>query len=105
MITAVVIYRLPATISRADCLAHFHSIAPGFSEVKGLLSKHFIWNENGRAGGIYQWERIEDAKAFYQGEWLDGILQRYGNYPEIEYFTTFAVCEADSGEVLITEEA
>jgi hypothetical protein len=28
---------------------------------------------------VYQWERIEDAKAFYSGPWLDGIVQRYGS--------------------------
>lgn len=105
MITAVVIYRLPATISRADCLAHFQEIAPGFSKVPGLLRKQFIWNESGRAGGIYLWERIEDAKKFYEGEWLNGILHRYGNYPQIEYFTNFAIFDAATGESLIAEEA
>jgi hypothetical protein len=30
-------------------------------------------------------------------------VERYGNYPEIEYFTTFAVCDARTGEVTYTE--
>jgi hypothetical protein len=83
MITAIVRYKLPASIKRADCLAHFH--------------------KNGTAGGVYQWDSIEDARAFYTGPWLDGIVERYGNYPEIEYFTTFAVCDARTGEVTYTE--
>jgi hypothetical protein len=32
--------------------------------LRGLISKHFIYNESW-AGGVYQWERIEDAHAFY----------------------------------------
>jgi hypothetical protein len=103
MITAIVRYELPATIKRADCLAHFHKIAPGFGDVKGLIRKQFIWSETGIAGGVYQWESIEDARAFYTGPWLDGIVERYGNYPDIEYFTTFAVCDAQTGEVIYTE--
>jgi hypothetical protein len=99
MITAIVRYQLPAAIGRADCIAHFHKIAPGFGEVKGLLRKHFIWNETGSAGGVYLWESIADAKAFYQGPWLDGIVARYGMYPEIEYFETFAITEVKTGEV------
>ncbi len=103
MITAIVRYKLPPSIKRADCLAHFHKIAPGFSGVKGLIQKQFIWSENGVAGGVYQWETIETAKAFYQGPWLDGIVERYGMYPEIEYFTTFAVANAKTGDIEFTE--
>lgn len=105
MITAIVRYKLPASIKRADCLAHFHKIAPGFRGTKGLVRKQFMWSENGTAGGVYQWDSIEEAKAFYQGPWLDGIVERYGSYPDIEYFVTFAVADAKSGEVDYTEPA
>lgn len=105
MITAIVRYKLPPSIRRADCLAHFHKIAPGFGEIEGLISKHFIWNENGTAGGVYQWKDISAAKAFYQGPWLDGIVERYGAYPEIEYFVTFAVTDALTGDVTLLETA
>ncbi len=64
MITAVVQYKLPPQIDCAACREHFHKIAPNFREVTGLISKHFIWSESGWAGGVYQWERIEDATAF-----------------------------------------
>ena len=79
------------------------AIVPGFGGVKGLIAKQFIWAENGIAGGVYQWDTIENARAFYTGPWLDGIVERYGNYPQIEYFTTFAVCDAITGEVNYTE--
>jgi hypothetical protein len=102
LITAIVRYKLPATIGKNECLAHFHKIAPGFAKEKGFIRKQFIWSENGIAGGVYQWETLADAKAFYQGPWLDGILSRYGVYPEIEYFVTFAAAE-QSGEVIYTE--
>jgi hypothetical protein len=102
MITAIVRYKLPPSIGREECLAHFHKIAPTFARAKGFVRKQFIWSETGVAGGVYQWDSLADAKAFYQGPWLDGILARYGCYPEIEYFVTFAVAEP-SGEVIYTE--
>jgi hypothetical protein len=104
MITATVRYKLPPHIDYAACREHFHKIAPGFREVKGLISKHFIWSESGWAGGVYQWERIEDAKAFYDGPWLDGIVQRYGMKPQIEFYEVFAVTDNTRGNVAFFKE-
>jgi len=99
MITAIVRYKLPATIGRKECLAHFHKIAPGFVSQKGLIRKQFIWGENGIAGGVYQWQTLEDAKRFYGGAWLDGIVERYGMHPEIEFYEVFALTDNARGTV------
>jgi hypothetical protein len=99
VITATVRYKLPPQIDRASCREHFHKIAPEFREVKGLISKHFIWSESGWAGGVYQWERLDDAKAFYSGPWLDGIVQRYGMRPQIDFYEVFAVTDNARGIV------
>ena len=105
MITAIVRYRLPPLIDRDACRAHFEKIAPGFRTVKGLHSKHFIWSENGTAGGVYQWQSLDDAKAFYSGPWRDGIVERYGMEPEIEYFDVFCVTDNVAGTVSIVDPA
>jgi len=99
VITATVRYQLPPHIDDAACREHFHKIAPGFRQVKGLLSKHFICSEGGWAGGVYQWERLEDAKAFYSGPWLEGIVQRYGMPPQIDFYEVFAVTDNARGTV------
>jgi len=105
MITATVRYKLPPHIDYAACRAHFHKIAPGFREVKGLLSKHFIWSESGWAGGVYQWETLEDARRFYSGPWLDGIVERYGMHPQIEFYEVFALTDNARGTVELFESA
>ena len=104
MITAVVRYKLPPQIDYAACREHFHKIAPNFREATGLISKHFIWSESGWAGGVYQWERIEDAKAFYTGPWLEGIIQRYGMKPQIDFYEVFAVTDNTCGKVELFKE-
>ena len=101
MITAIVRYRLPAHIGKEDCREHFKKIAKGFGEANGLIRKQFVWSENGTAGGVYQWQTIEEAKAFYQGPWLAGILERYNMYPEIEYFTTFVIMDNPGGKLSV----
>lgn len=103
MITAIVRYKLPADIGRAQCRAHFEKIAPGFGAVPGLIRKQFIWSERGVAGGVYQWESLDAARRFYSGPWLDGILGRYGSYPDIEYFDTFAVTDNPGGRVTLPD--
>ena len=105
MITATVRYKLPPSIDEAACREHFHKIAPGFRPVKGLISKHFIWSESGWAGGVYQWQTLEDAKRFYSGPWLDGIVERYGMRPEIEFYEVFALTDNARGTVELFEEA
>ena len=99
MITAVVRYKLPPPINCDACREHFHKIAPDFRKVTGLISKHFIWTESGWAGGVYQWASIEDAKAFYTGPWLEGIIQRYGMKPQIDFYEVFAVTDNTCGKV------
>ena len=104
MITATVRYKLPPHIDYRACREHFHKIAPGFRDVPGLISKHFIWNESGWAGGVYQWESVADAKAFYSGPWRDGIVERYGMEPQIEFYEVFAVTDNARGKVELFKE-
>src|ERR1700676_5188271 len=104
MITATVRYKLPPHINYAACREHFHKIAAGFRDVKGLISKHFIWRESGWARCGSQWERIEDAKPFYGGLWLDGIVERYGMKPQIEFYEVFAVTDNARGKVELFKE-
>jgi hypothetical protein len=67
--------------------------------VTGLISKHFIWSESGWAGGVYQWETLKDAQAFYSGPWLEGIVERYGMTPQIDFYEVFAVADNAHGTV------
>jgi len=103
MITATVRYKLPPHIDYAGCREQFQKTAPAFREVKGLISKHAIWSDSGWAGGVYQWERVEDAKAFYTGTWLDGIVQRYGVKPQIEFYEVLAVTDNARGKVELNQ--
>ena len=104
MITAVDRYHLPSSIDRKGGLAHYGKIAPDFRGVKGLINKHFRYGDHRIAGGVYQWETRKDAKAFYSGPWLAGIIERYGTEPEIEYFTVFCITDNQANDVRLLEQ-
>lgn len=98
MITAIVLYDLPPSIGLAECRAHFTKIAPDFMQVPGFLRKQFICSSDGRvAGGAYMWENRAAAERFYNGPWRQGIIERYGNAPQIQYFETVALADTASG--------
>jgi Putative mono-oxygenase ydhR len=98
MITAIVLYDLPPAIGLDECRAHFTKIAPDFMGVPGFVRKQFICSADGHvAGGVYMWENRAAAERFYCGPWRQGIVQRYGNAPRIQYFETVALADVASG--------
>ena len=105
MITAIVQYRLPPSISLDDCAAHFRNIASGFREVPGLVRKQFIYAEDRWAGGVYLWRSRAAADAFYSGPWLDGIRERYGMDPQIKFFETACITDNSIKAVLLPDAA
>ena len=104
MLTAIVQYKLPSHIDHAACAAHFRTIAPDFRTVPGLIRKQFIYAEDGWAGGVYLWESRAAAEEFYTGPWLDGIVERYGMKPQIEFYEVFAVTDNERGKVELFKE-
>jgi Putative mono-oxygenase ydhR len=99
MITAIVLYDLPDSVGLEECRKHFTSIAPGFLEIPGFVRKQFICSADGKvAGGAYMWETKEAAEKFYNGPWMEGIRQRYGNEPRITYFETVALADKLTGK-------
>lgn len=103
MITAIVQYHLPSSIDFKACAQHFRKIAPSFQTVPGLISKQFIYADDGWAGGVYLWKTRADAEAFYSGPWLTGIRERYGMDPQIKYFHTACVTDTLAEAVLLPE--
>jgi hypothetical protein len=95
MITAVVLYDLPPGFGLDECRAHFGKIAPDFLRIPGFVRKQFICSSDGTtAGGVYMWKNRASAERFYSGPWRQGIIERYGNPPRIQYFETVALADS-----------
>lgn len=99
-IIAIVQYSLPTHIGRDECRNHYHAISRQFKNVNGLISKHFIYQLDGQvAGGVYQWESEAAAREFYEGPWLQGIIERYGQAPTISFHELMAVTDNTTGDI------
>jgi len=99
MITAIVLFKLPANINSADAAELFRGSAPKYQGVAGLLRKYYLFDPESRTGGgCYLWESREAADHVYTAEWRKMIAERYGAQPEISYFETPVVVDNTVGK-------
>jgi hypothetical protein len=65
MITAIVQFKLPTSVTRNQAREIFSNVAPHFRDVPGLIRQYFLLSEDGStAGGAYLWETGEDTERF-----------------------------------------
>ena len=89
MITAIVRFKLPATLDAADAAKLFEGSAPKYQGLSGLIRKYYLFDAESRTGGgCYLWESREAAERVYTAEWRKMIADRYGAPPEISFYET-----------------
>lgn len=57
-----------------------------YRNVDGLLRKHFIIGESGTFGGVYLWDSMASAQAWFNNEWRQRVSDTYGSPPTVEWF-------------------
>lgn len=101
MITAVVQFKLPQPVTRAQAQEIFSSTAPKYTEVQGLIRKYYLLSQDGgTAGGVYLWNSRSDAEQLYTEDWKRFVLEKYGAEPSVEYFETPVIVDNVIGEIL-----
>src|SRR5665647_3449705 len=74
MITAIVRFKLPATLDAADAAKLFEGSAPKYQGLSGLMRKYYLFDAESRTGGgCYLWESREAAERVYTAEWRQMI--------------------------------
>jgi hypothetical protein len=102
MITAIVRFKLPATVDSADAAELFRGSAPKYQGLAGLIRKYYLFDAESRTGGgCYLWESREAAERVYNAEWRKMITERYGAPPEISYFETPVVVDNTLGKTTL----
>jgi hypothetical protein len=102
MITAIVRFKLPASIDAARAAELFQGSAPKYQGLPGLIRKYYLFDAEGRTGGgCYLWESREAAERFYNAEWRQMITERYGAPPEISFFETPVVVDNTLGKTIL----
>jgi hypothetical protein len=102
MITAIVRFKLPATLDSAAAAELFQASAPKYQGLSGLIRKYYLFDAESRTGGgCYLWESREAAERVYNAEWRKMITERYGAPPEISYFETPVVVDNALGKTIL----
>jgi hypothetical protein len=103
MITAVVKFRLQPEMSRDKWQEHIKQVSARFQNVPGLISKQFLYNDEGIGGGVYLWETREAAEnCYYKSPWGENVRKASGgNEPEIAWFETGVVVDNESRQIKI----
>ena len=102
MITAIVRFKLPATINAAETAELFKGSAPKYEGLKGLVRKYYLFDaESHTGGGCYLWESREAAELVYNAEWRKMITDRYGSPPEISFFETPVIVDNSVGKTTL----
>lgn len=104
MITAIVQFKLPDSMTCEEAEMFFSHIAPMFHEIPGLLRKYFLLAEDGKtAGGVYLWKSRQDADRFYTVNFRHSIAERFGSEPRVTYFESPVVVDNLEGKVIQTK--
>lgn len=102
MITAIVRFKLPASIDAAKARELFRGSVPKYQGLKGLVRKYYLFDAESRTGGgCYLWESREAAERVYNAEWRKMITERYGAPPEISFFDTPVIVDNSTGKTVL----
>jgi hypothetical protein len=102
MITAIVRFKLPATLDAAAATRLFQGSVPKYQGLAGLVRKYYLFDAESRTGGgCYLWESREAAERVYNAEWRKMITERYGAPPEISYFETPVIVDNALGKTIL----
>lgn len=89
MITELVLFDLPAGITREQVVAGMRATADAWRANTELVRKNYLYDAvNMKAGGAYLWPSVEAAQRGHDAEWRARIKAMYGSEPVIRYFDT-----------------
>ena len=104
MITALIQFKLPKPVTRAQAQETFLSTAPKYRGIPGLIRKYYLLSLDGGTGaGVYLWKSREEAERLYTAEWKKFIFDKYGSEPTVTYFESPVIVDNLTGEIIRDE--
>jgi hypothetical protein len=105
MITELVLFDLPPSITRDQVVAGMRATAEHWRANRELVRKNYLYDAAaGQAGGAYLWPSIEAAQRGHDAAWRARIKAMYGSEPVIRYFETPLIVD-NAQDALIGETA
>ena len=78
MHTVMWTFKVPAGTSKAQLIETFNATAHTYEGIPGLIRKYYgIAPDGGSLVGIYLWESVTAANAFYTSDWVAMVTKRW----------------------------
>jgi hypothetical protein len=99
MIPVCVNFKIAEDLQKSILEKKFLETAPMYKDVNGLIRKNYLIDvEHHKAGGVYTFDTLENAKAWFNQERIDWLTERYSS-PAITYYETPIIVDNDSGNI------
>lgn len=99
MVIVIVKFRLPQGITEEVLREKFLETAPMYQETTGLIRKNYLSDiESGIGGGVYCFDTMENAKAWFSEDRIAWLGQRYSN-PDVKFFASPVLVDNQSGKI------
>ena len=86
---------IPEGVTAELLHAGFAGAEAEYRAVPGLLRKHFIISDTGTFGGVYVWDSVRSANAWFDDAWKTRVLERYGKPAVVERFDSPILLPSD----------
>ena len=100
MIVVLVTFPISSELDAASLKEKFLEPAPMNRDTPGLIRKNYLADlERHRAGGVYCFDTMENAKQWFDDERIAWITERYSK-PDIQFFDNPVMVDNDKGEIV-----
>ena len=97
-------FKLPASTSKSQLIETINATAHTYEGIPGLIRKYYgIAPDGGSVAGIYLWENVAAASAFYTDDWLALVTKRWGAPPQRQDWETPMVVESAQRRLVAAE--
>lgn len=89
MITEIVLFKLPAGMTREEYAQRARESASAWGANPQLIRKNYLYDaERGYGGGAYTWNSIAEAREWHGEAFKQRIKALYGSEPTFTYYET-----------------
>lgn len=85
MITELVFFDLPTSMTRDDLLAQYRTTADAWVKNPDLIEKYYFFDDERRlGGGVYVWKDRAAAERWHGADYRERVRAAYGSLPRIQ---------------------
>jgi hypothetical protein len=100
MITEIVLFKLPAGMTREQYAARARESAPAWGANPDLIRKNYLFDaERGYGGGAYTWRSVADAQKWHGEAFRQRIRETFGSEATFTYYDTPILVDNESHDI------